>query len=375
MKLHDCLILFLLYLEVSLGCREDRWTKETTSGARPLDRGGFSITERRGKLYLLGGVSDNLTGNLNTFFNGLYRFNPGSGRWSLIDNGSGPSPRSYHTAIYDRIRDRLVVYGGITFDATFTNVVLFDDLWEWKFTQNTWNQIFASGGPGARARHGATYLKGKMYLFSGLISSSFDAVNDLWSFDLNTDTWQQLIANGNPNSPLARNNMQFIAKNSQNRIYMNGGQIISSSFNNVNDTWVYNPVFNTWTDITPPIQFNMNPGHYEHDTSNFFGNKLYLYGGEIPGGTDGCGSIFAQNPNNETWVFDVTPGRRTWENISGSLLVTPVPLKRHGGRRVGQCLYIYGGYSWDCPGVGQTWNNEVYSLKVDCDDDDEEDED
>lgn len=71
----------------------------------------------------------------------------------LVPGGTPPSPRWRHTAIYDPIRDRMIVFGGETLSG-FEN-----DVWELSFSGSPrWTRLVPSGSPpGARSRHVAIY--------------------------------------------------------------------------------------------------------------------------------------------------------------------------------------------------------------------------
>src|SRR5207253_7181071 len=71
--------------------------------------------------------------------------------WELLSAAGGPSPRNGLSAIYDPVRDRMVLFGGV--DNT-----RFSDTWALEFSGTpSWSQLFASGSPGLHAAHSAIY--------------------------------------------------------------------------------------------------------------------------------------------------------------------------------------------------------------------------
>ncbi len=81
-------------------------------------------------------------------------------------------------------------------------------------------------------------------------------------------------------------------------------------------------------------------------------NKLTVYGG----------SPFQQNPTEELWRFDLV--KRVWTQVQpdGDPLVR---LKRTNAAKVGNQMYIFAGYDFQCSGgtgAGQIWNLDVYSY-------------
>ncbi len=66
---------------------------------------------------------------------------------------SGPGPRGWHAAIYDPVRDRMVVFGGTNGPTTF------GDVWALSLGDTAaWTQLSPAGaGPGARSTLSAIY--------------------------------------------------------------------------------------------------------------------------------------------------------------------------------------------------------------------------
>ena len=87
------------------------------------------------------------------------------------DPGNATGPRSQHTAIYDPVRQRMVVYGGGFY---------WNDVWALSLTTLEWTQLFPQGRPVAgRIGHGAVYdpARDAMVIFGG------PGLNDIWSLD------------------------------------------------------------------------------------------------------------------------------------------------------------------------------------------------
>jgi N-acetylneuraminic acid mutarotase len=319
------------------------------------------MTEYLGNMYIFGGFDENFTGFSNIYYNKLYSFDTFSNVWSLLDSGSGPSPRAFPAAITDPLHAQMLVFGGITYNAFFGDIVLFNDLWSWNYFSRRWTLLTNNTGPSPRTYASGAYLNGNMYILGGVIDPYFDVGNDLWSFNTFTNTWTQLIANGNINSPPARGTYQLQPSILDNKLYLNGGEgAAAAGFPTLNDTWMYDPFLNSWTDITPPASENLNPGHDNYQGSTLVANKMVIYGGETPGSSAGCDAPFAQNPTNETWSFDIFTHR--WTQLFPTQ--TLINLKRHTADHFGLCMYVVGGWSWNCP-PGQIWNNNVYSYKID----------
>src|SRR5262249_12373524 len=118
----------------------------------------------------------------------------GTPTWSAITpTGMAPSPRHGQVAIYDPIRSRMVVFGG--FDgATWRN-----DIWALSLSGTpTWTQINTSGlAPVGRYFHSAIYdqVRDRMVVLGGYGSTGRQ--NDVWALSLSgTPSWSQLTPSG-----------------------------------------------------------------------------------------------------------------------------------------------------------------------------------
>ena len=65
---------------------------------------------------------------------------------------------------------------------------------------NLTNQDSSIGAPAPRANSGATLYNGKIYLFGGHGGLNYARMsfNDLYSFDLETESWEKIVPNNNP---------------------------------------------------------------------------------------------------------------------------------------------------------------------------------
>ena len=94
------------------------------------------------------------------------------------------------------------------------------------------------------------------------------------------------------------------------------------------------------------------------------GGRLTVYGGDDPGAkVMGCGAPFGQAPVGEVWVLD--PDACAWRR---STSVGP-KLKRTVASTVGDSMYVFGGYDFDCVngvGAGQVWNTGVVRIAPNC---------
>jgi hypothetical protein len=102
----------------------------------------------------------------------------GTPTWTMLSTaGTAPSPRGSHSAIYDPVRHRMLVFGG------YTPYSSKNDTWELTLTGTpTWNELHPTGVlPTPRSGHVAAYdpLRDRMLIYGGCCDS-----NEVWSLDL-----------------------------------------------------------------------------------------------------------------------------------------------------------------------------------------------
>ena len=117
----------------------------------------------------------------------------GSPAWSALSPaGSPPVARIEHTAIYDPVRDRMVVFGG------YDGSIFRNDVWALSLAGSpAWSALSPAGGPpAARLEHTAIYdpVRDRMVLFGGN-----DPSNDVWALSLaGIPAWSELNPSGTP---------------------------------------------------------------------------------------------------------------------------------------------------------------------------------
>jgi hypothetical protein len=171
--------------------------------------------------------------------------------WATVPAAGAPPPaRLGHTSILDPVRQRMIVFGGST------SLGLANDLWSLSLTgATTWTPLAATGTPPpARTGHTAVYdpIGDRMIVFGGLGASG--PMNDLWSLSLSgTPTWSPLAASGTP--PAARTYHSAIYDPLRGRVVLFGGSRTTDLFEHIsdfNDTWVLTlGASPAWTQISP----------------------------------------------------------------------------------------------------------------------------
>ena len=126
----------------------------------------------------------------------IYDYN--SNTWSEMTPADSPSSLGFMT--YDAESEICVFHGGCL-DWMENEVV--SETWTYDYYTNTWNEIRKNPSPSPRSRIAITYdsESDRTILYSGgqlnATGSSWEnytylIVNDLWTFDANTETWNKL---------------------------------------------------------------------------------------------------------------------------------------------------------------------------------------
>lgn len=343
---------------------DGRWTRLVTTGEGPSVRSTPAVAPVLGSIYLFGGVKDDFASGENTFYDDLYRFDPRLARWTpLSPSGAKPPARAFAASAAVPARHWMLVFGGANYSADLSSLTFFDDLWAYSALLNRWTQLQPGNpGPSARSRP-AMWVDGeKVYVFGG-IQTDFHTLNDLWAFDLRTNLWTQIIANGDANSPTSRHEAAVAGRAWDGQLTLYGGQFSDSDgFVSLNDTWRFDLATHQWQNITP-AEADKNVDAPRHQGSTVqIGHALLMAGGDLPGGSSGCGAAFPQNATSELWRFNLHD--RTWRLLAPGGDAFPA-LKRTNAAAVGGVMYVFSGFGFSCQNDegGQVWNPDVYAFR------------
>ena len=144
--------------------------------------------------------------------------------WSLASGPSDAPPRDYHELILDTVRNRLLIAGGLPFT-----------VWALPLDQPLeWSQIACAGAPpevytGASAIYDP--LRDRLVVFGGLCTNGSPCNPSVWTLSLGgTPTWSTLAVAGGPS---ARSGHSAIYDPVGDRMIVYGGQIGSSILGDV----------------------------------------------------------------------------------------------------------------------------------------------
>jgi Galactose oxidase, central domain len=284
----------------------------------------------------------------------------GTSDWTtVIPNGDPGSPpaRTYHSAVYDAAKSRMIVFGGCTFTGEFCTAYQ-NDVWVLSNANGVsgapaWVQLAPTGTPpAARWGHAAAYdpIKNRMIIYGG--DNQLVTFSDTWVLSNanglgGTPAWSQLSPSGGP--PKGQDSPS-VAYDSANNVLIEfagnqqdfGGDTNSvwtlSHANGMGGTPVWKRIVANGAAGSPPKR----DGHLAaYDPAN---NRMMIFGGNANTETG-----FPQL--NDAWVLtnaNGIGGKPQWNKLQ------PAGTKP-GGRtaHVGgydsatNRLIIYGGGSWD----------------------------
>jgi len=365
-------VLGLLILAVSADTLS--WRVESHDAVLPTVRGGARLVNAGGLLWYWGGFLECFTADGScdhVWREDMYHYDLDEGVWRVINpsssSGTFPMSRGFFGANFWDDEEAIVVFGGVHYNVTLALLIPFGDIWFYYPRTQTWTPITpVNDGPGLRMAPNVAIYHNEMYVFGGL-RATFTVANDMWKFNLITKTWTELIPNGAEGSPGPVYLGSFRLEQTRKQILLEGGNIPPpASGEQTNQTWSYSIDDNEWTRLA-----DMSRGRI-HNAAEVFNKKFFVAFGDLEhvGADTGCRTPEAsagQAPTDQVMVLDVRSVNNQWQQVP--VTGGPGPLKRVSSTRVGNRMYVIGGYNYVCPNGPTTpgfatWNEQMYSLRL-----------
>lgn len=186
--------------------------------------GALIYDSKRDVLTMFGGISDDVPVQNDTWeWDGS--------NWTERTAPVVPGARRNHATAYDSVRERAYVISGLGFNnqPPSFNLFRYDDMWAWD--GETWSEIVASPRPAPRQGSSAVFdeLRQEVVLFGGRCSGGTDC-SDTWTFD--GTSWTQRFP---ATVPTARESHSLVYDSRRGRVVMFGGS--SDPFTFLDDTW------------------------------------------------------------------------------------------------------------------------------------------
>jgi N-acetylneuraminic acid mutarotase len=251
-----------------------RWSSTLT----PLTSGGAE------KLYLFGGNNGHLNGVSADLY--VYDSSAGSGgTWTMLaPTGTGPSPRSSHSAVV--IQNRMYVFGGEdSVNSNHNDLYVYDPSTS---ASGSWTALSPTGTvPMVRFDHAAAAVSDKMYIYGGAPGY----LGDFFVYDpavgAPQGAWTKLAPSGTP--PSGRSGASAATLNSV--MYLFAGAPTYSR--DLADLWSYDPATNRWTPLQPTGDV---PTPRDGGTMVSMSSALFAFGGEVVGASAPLGDMFRYSP-------------------------------------------------------------------------------
>lgn len=233
---------------------EETWIFEPGYGWTNLDIDMPSARSRYGAAYdptseraLIFGGRYRVEGGSGAYdiFNELWAFDFASRSWELIDDGTGPSPRTYPSVIWDDQKQALYVFGGMT-NADPMVIETNQELWRYK--DGAWEQLSTGGDhPSPRTFLSETWdsQRRRLVLFAGQKGNYWDlAYNETYALDIDSLEWSEL--NNGASAPSTRMHPHLTYDAERDRYLMFGGH---TDIGDGNDLWEMDPDSGDWSQI------------------------------------------------------------------------------------------------------------------------------
>lgn len=207
--------------------------------------------------------------------------------WTNESPFISPGPRSEAALVYDPPTDKFVLFGGLTDDGDNLN-----DTWSYDYQTNSWQNKSPVKHP--------DYVLGPAYAYDSVdevmllfpcVDAAFTVTNQTWSYDASMNEWKDLAAT---NSPSFRFYCSGAYDSESDKFVVFGGGDLSDNL--YNETWSYDLTSNTWA-MMPPA-YSPAPALISSVVYDSESDRIILFGGLL----DSMGNLGLLN---ETWSYDL----------------------------------------------------------------------
>jgi hypothetical protein len=291
----------------------------------------------------------------------VWAFHTDCNNFERLEPGEGLTPRGRYALAHDAARERVLIHGGRWRAGTSGAYTVLDDLWAYELATDTWTALPAGATP--RSNHIAAVVGDRLVIHGGNESTdglAFIPLGDTWVFDLASESWSQLMTTGDPSARLFH-----AAVGHGHTIYMFGGgdenAFLGPFFN---DLWALDVQSGAWTMLDdgqsgPP---GLTASDLVYDDQ---GQRLLLWGGHDDTELGSRNTVWGYELGGGGWseleVGDVYNAPAAGFCDFPADFVVPdldAPERRHAGAAVlsdaGELL-VFGGKT-DCGQINDVWS-------------------
>lgn len=232
-------------------------------------------------------------------------------KWEKIHPTQSPPYREYHSAVYDSQRERVVIFGG---EQGWGSQYYLRDTWAFDLNQNEWQELTPAGPTRPKlSRHVAVYdsIRDRMIVFSGArdnfgnpIMESNQKIHVLNFENSSEGTWETLYPQGP--YPSTREGAVAVFDPENNRMILFGG---SNNNQELNDLWALDfssSEAGTWMNLNPSGN-KPDPRWNAAGTYNPI-NKLFI----VSGGIDLSRGVSF----DDLWIISLSSANPHWIQLN-----------------------------------------------------------
>ena len=305
-EVHQKIVLFQATVNNPYGetwvwdCSERLWEKVAETGPQKRRLHAMAYDGSSSRVLLFGGFNNSSCEETGQRCDYTWLWDGGLNQWELAAT-SGPKARKEHAMAYDRVRKRVVLFGG-------DDGSLVGDLWEWD--GDKWLELPVQGPtPAARQNHGMAFnpetgavlvMGGENYL-NGCDEGWGAKCGYVWQFNAKTKSWNKTTSL----APVGRSNASLAYHQVLERVVLFGGVAgggcgepvpPQDSSSKCSHTWLWNGLYDAWEDLSYDDPFPRYDHLMAYDASQ---EEILMWGGTSP--TD-CGEGFGGRCRH-TWSW------------------------------------------------------------------------
>ncbi|GAB5354890.1 hypothetical protein AAMO2058_000158400 [Amorphochlora amoebiformis] len=322
------------------------WNPIQANGECPPSSSGMSCVEFEGFIYVFGGFGGY---SRQQAIDTMHRYDTRTNTWAAIKTyGESPRARTSHSMVLDEEKGIIYVMLGSGSRFGYSN---YDDIFAYSILYRRWTPITLCPSTTITGRYGhaSVFHKNKIYIFGGCFGRSLS--NDMFVVDVKKRTAIKIKASREQSpTPCARYKHcmvkvakrecqhKMIGRKRSNRkedqqvvLVMYGG---CSERQAMNDTWVFDPKTQKWTEITNSANLDTVPRRcFAHVMVNISGRLL------THGGTDAW-TILQDTYQLDARNCDISKWR--WKRVD-DVGYPPAPRYFHVMSGLSESLIVWGG--------------------------------